>query len=409
MPPEERLLVGLLKQALLQRSDVGLPLLLIALTHLQVVQLVDLIIVGTREIQRVALGREELRERERRVVIEQVREIDGDLVVAALHCGNVRSRIGLLVFDFDADLTPLVDQEDSRRRVGHREIAVPENKLQVLLSSFLEKLARFGAGRLDVLAEARELDEFSLGCGKRRARANHAAHRAQCRNLRQALAAAPAIDCEQQCFANADIVERRLLVVEQHEQIQRPARFFHAELVAHRGDHAVTLGGRDATEFGQYLTALQCVEHRRGLQREHAPVAIEIGQPLLEIIFVALAGDMAAFHMLNESERARSVDLASWRGRIGGKVLCRINRVPRTREVIEHRRIRGLQLEDDRVRIWSVDRIDVGERGPAVRNHPLWRIAQPVIGRLDVGRRECGPVVKLDALVQGERVGQLVG
>ena len=131
------------------------------------------------------------------------------------------------------------------------------------------------------------------------------------------------------------------------QQIERPAQFLDADLVAHRLHQAVALGRRDAAELGQHLSALQRVEHGGGLQREHALEAVEIGQALLEVVLVALAGDVAALDVLDEDERPGAVDLGLRRVRIGGEVLRRVDAVPGRGEVLEHRGVHRLHLEDD--------------------------------------------------------------
>ena len=89
--------------------------------------------------------------------------------------------------------------------------------------------------------------------------------------------------------------------------------------------------------------------------------------------------------------------------------LARIDAVPGRGEVLEHRGVHGLHLEDDGERIGRLDRADVGEGRLAGRHHALRRIAQPVVGRLDVGRGQRRAVVELDARLELERVGHQVG
>ena len=55
------------------------------------------------------------------------------------------------------------------------------------------------------------------------------------------------------------------------------------------------------------------VEHGGRLQREDALEAVEIGQALLEVGVVLLAGDVAALDVLDEGERAGAVDLGARR------------------------------------------------------------------------------------------------
>ena len=157
-----------------------------------------------------------------------------------------------------------------------------------------------------------------------------------------------------------------------------------ANLIAHRLNEALLLGLRNTAELGQHLPALQGVEHGCRLQHEHAFEAIEIGQALLEVILVALAGNMAALDMLNEREGAGAVDVGSRRIRIFFQVLRRVDVVPRRAEMLEHRRIECFHVEHDGQRIGCFDRADIVKCRLARRDHAFRRVTQPVVGRLHI-------------------------
>src|SRR6185369_5076201 len=74
MPPQQRLLIALLEQPLFEGADERLALLRIALTHMLLIELVELGILGFRHVLR--RPGEEFRQRERGVVHEQVGEVD---------------------------------------------------------------------------------------------------------------------------------------------------------------------------------------------------------------------------------------------------------------------------------------------------------------------------------------------
>ncbi len=272
-----------------------------------------------------------------------------------------------------------------------------------------EQLLCLGTRGGDVLGEAGELHQLGFGRRQRGARPQHAADRAQGGDAREALAAAPAVDRHQERLAHPHVVERLLGDVEDHQQIERPARFLDADLVAHRLHQTVALGGRDAAELGEQLPTLDGVEHRGRLQREHAPEAVEMGQSGLEVVVVPLAGDMAAFDMLDEDEGAGAVDLGLRCVRVGGEVFGRVDAVPGRREVLEHRGIDRLHLEHDGVGVGRLDRPDVREGGLARGHDACWRIAQAVIGCLHVRGGERRAVVEFHAWMQLEGIGHQVG
>ena len=139
----KRLLIGLLEQTLFQRADQRLALLHVALAQLLLVELIDLGVIRPRQVERVLVGGQELGERERGIIVEQIGEVDGYHVVAGSQRRQIRRGVGLNMFDLDTDLPPLVDQEDAGRCIGHGEVPVPEHELQVRHACFGEQLPRF--------------------------------------------------------------------------------------------------------------------------------------------------------------------------------------------------------------------------------------------------------------------------
>ena len=227
------------------------------------------------------------------------------------------------------------------------------------------------------------------------------------RDFLQRLRAAPAIDAERQRLAHARIVERFFLGVERHDQAAHPRRFLDHGLVAQRLDQAVAVGRRMAAEFGHDFSGRERVDHRRAGD-EQGQKAIQIGLALLEIAVETAPAPVRTGDMLDKRERAGAHHVALRPARIGFEFGRAVNAVPRARKVRQHRRIRLLQLEDDGQRIGRVDRGDVGVALFPQGQHALRRLADAVVGRLDVFGRQRRSVVKLDALFELERVGQPV-
>ena len=112
--------------------------------------------------------------------------------------------------------------------------------------------------------------------------------------------------------------------------------------------------------------------------------------------------------MLGEGEGPGPHDVALGELRILLQLRRAVDAVPRAREVGQHRGIGLLQLEDDRQGIGRLDRCDVGIARLPDREHALRRIAQALVGRLDVLGGEGRAVMELDPLPQLEGVAQAV-
>lgn len=239
------------------------------------------------------------------------------------------------------------------------------------------------------------------------ARAHDAADLAHEGDALQVLRAVPAVDRHVERTADARVVERLLGRIEEDVELAHPARFLNRDLVAERLLQLIALLRREAAELGRDLPALQRVHHRRA-REQHGAEPVEIGLARLVILLVALADPVRALDVLDEPERPAAEDVRAREVRVLLQLRRRIEAVPGAGEVLQHRRVGLAELEDHRVLVGGLDRRDVLEGGLAERDDPLGRLAQAVVGRLDVLRREGRTVVELDVLLQLERVGQLI-
>src|SRR5262245_61237068 len=94
----------------------------------------------------------------------------------------------------DAHPAPLVDRIYRARCVRLGNVAIEQLELEILLAGFLEQLLGLLARSVDVLREARQLDELGLWQGHRVAWPHDAADILENGDLGQGLRAAPAVD-----------------------------------------------------------------------------------------------------------------------------------------------------------------------------------------------------------------------
>ena len=156
-------------------------------------------------------------------------------------------------------------------------------------------------------------------------------------------------------------------------------------------------------------SAMICAPCKRvdecGALREDGVEAVEIGQVRLEVVLEALALPMRAGDVLGELEGTGAHHVARRKGGVLLELGGAEDAVERVGEGIEQRAVGPLQLEDDGQRIGRLDAVDVGDQALAHRHHALRRIAQAIVGRLDVLGRERRAVVELDVGAELEGVG----
>ena len=409
MPPDGRDRVRLLERALLeltQERDAFFP---VEFARLPVVEVVEHAVGLPRVVDRRLVVRQEFLQLQvglvHIVAVEIERGVESRIVF--LLRGEIELGFQLLVLDVDAKLAPLIDQEHADRRVRHRHVAVGQREREVGMAGVRQQFLRLGARGVDVFREAGQLQQFGLGRGELVARAQETADVAHQRDFLQRLRATPAVDTERQRFSHALIVERFFARVERHDQAAYPRRLLDHRLVAERLDDAVTIGGRMAAELGHDFTCRQRVDHRRAGDEEREKT-VQVRFAFLEIAVEAAPAPVRTGNVLDERERPGAHDVALRPVRIDLQFRRAIDAVPRAREIGQHGGVGFFQLEHHRQRIGRFNRGDVGITFFAQRQHAFRRLADAVVGRLDVFRAQDRAIVKLHALLQLEGIGKAV-
>src|ERR671935_886816 len=145
VPPEHRVLVSLrVHRVLLDAGDEPLALRRVGLTALRVDHLVQVGVFVVGEVEALAeTGRRpELRELQIGLVQEVAVEVERDLEVARAQVRLIRRCLLHVVRRRDADLLPLVDDEERDRLVRCGDVAVQELEAQVGHARVREQLLR---------------------------------------------------------------------------------------------------------------------------------------------------------------------------------------------------------------------------------------------------------------------------
>ena len=210
---------------------------------------------------------------------------------------------------FQADLLELVDEPSAHHAVRLVHAAVEEHELETLRARFLEQPSRLGPGLIDIGPIAGDLRELFFRRRQGVAREDNAADRLHDGDLRQIFRARPAIDRQGERAAHADVVEGLPPVIRQELKRTVPVAFLNDDFVAQRLDQIVARLGREAAELDGGLVAADRLQAHRHLRRGDRPETVQIRLALVVVVLVALAFDVGARLMFDESEGARTVDV----------------------------------------------------------------------------------------------------
>src|SRR5207247_1180744 len=196
MPPQRRNVVRLLvEHATLELGDQLAALVAVGRPALGLVELVEHGVLVPRIVLRALVGGDELGQLEVGLLDAATLEVDADLVVTGPKVGEVRPGLLHDLLDVEADLAPLVHQEDTDRLEWHRDVPVLVGEGEPLGNAGLsQQPSRLAPRGLDVLPEAGDRDQLGLGGGEVRAGHHQRADRLHDGDARQRPRALPASD-----------------------------------------------------------------------------------------------------------------------------------------------------------------------------------------------------------------------
>src|SRR5215467_5456934 len=126
------------------------------------------------------------------------------------------------MFGFHADAPPLIDGIDAGRNERLIDGAIDEFDFEVGLARLLQQAPSLGARLLDVAPKAGELFELRHRQRPGGAWPECAANALDQRDLAEESWAAPPVDCQRECVADAQVVERLALRIEGKEDVRHP-------------------------------------------------------------------------------------------------------------------------------------------------------------------------------------------
>ena len=162
-----------------------------------------------------------------------------------------------------------------------------------------------------------------------------------------------------------------------------------------------------AAKLGHDFTCRKRIDHGRAGD-EQSQETIQIRFTFLEITIEAAPAPVRTGNVLDERERPGTHDVARGPVRIDFEFRRAVDAIPWAGEIGQHGGVGFLQPEHHGQRIGRVDSSDVGVAFFAQRQHAFWRLADAVVGRLDVFRGKYRVVVELHAFFQFERVSEAV-
>ena len=160
-------------------------------------------------------------------------------------------------------------------------------------------------------------------------------------------------------------------------------------------------------ELGHDFTSGQRVDHRCAGD-EQRDIAVQMRFTFLKVAVEFFARPVRARHVLDKGKRSGAHDVAFRKTRVLLEFGRAIDAIPGAGEIGQHRGIRVFQTKHHGLRIRGVDRGDIGITLFAHRPRAGRRLADAVIGGLDVLRRKGRAIVKFDATAQLKGIGEAV-
>ncbi len=275
----------------------------------------------------------------------------------------------------------------------------------VLGPGLLQESPRLGTRLFDVRPVAGELLQFLPGRGERRAGEHDAADRAHDRDLRQRRRAVPAVDRQGQRAAHARVVERLSLVVRGGDQRAIPIALLHRDLVAQGADQFVAGCGRHAAKLDRGAVGADCVEPGRLLWRKDPDDGVEIRQPRVVVVRVALAPDRLAGLVADQLEGAGAHDVLLVPARIAVEDFLLVDPGVGVGERRDEGAGREFEAKHDSVRVGCLDRVDHDVEGLPCAGDAGRRADDLAPAGGDVGGGQRRAVMPFDAVADLEGVG----
>ena len=306
------------------------------------------------------------------------------------------------------DLLPRRDQVDRQIDVRHLDVPVGQRRPEAIGIAGLRQQA-LGLTQIGgvVSAEARELFKLRLAQRPLALRVHDAPDQFQVGDRGKRLDRIVAIDGQGQGLAHPLVVEGLLARIDRDAKSADALDLGRYDLVAQLLLDGVDVHRGKKAQFHIDATRSQGRGPGRGVGDDEVREPIQVGQPLLPVVGVALQLDVGAPHVGLQLEGPAPDGLGLEVVGIPVQILLRVDEVGRVGQTRHERRRGVVQAEDHGEAVGSLDALDHlivpaprADHAPRGKDHL-------VPAGLDVHRGQLAAIVELDPLVQGESIAEV--